>query len=140
MAALLATAVRATVPRMGRRARNRAGAEGAPARRPKPARQATSTGIDPARKIIGAYVGAAALLGLLTLVGIASLGGLFGPILVFLAVLGLALALQRTIARRIEGLELTEQDRLMRMLATGVLATAVVLALISAIVQIVVNA
>lgn len=125
---------------MGRRARNRAEAEGAPARRPKPRRQGASTGIEPARRIIGAYVGAAALLGLLTLVGIASLGGLFGPILVFLAVLGLALALQRTVARRIEGLELTEQDRLMRMLATGVLVTAVVLALISAIVQIVVNA
>lgn len=125
---------------MGRRARNRAGAESAPARRPKPQRQGASSGIDPARRIIGAYVGAAALLGLLTLVGIGSLGGLFGPIIVFLAVLVLSLLLVRTVAGRLEGLELTEQDRLMRMLATGVLATAVVLALISAIVQIVVNA
>lgn len=125
---------------MGRRARSRAGAEGAPARRPKPQRSSQTRGLDPARRVIGAYVGASALLGLLTLVGIASLGGLFGPILVFLVVLGLALAVQRVAAARIEGLALTDQDQLMRTLGTGVLVTAVVLALISAIVQIVVNA
>lgn len=104
-----------------------------PARASKP--QADRSGLDPARKTIAAFIVAAGILGVLTIVGIGTIGGLFGPILVFLVVLTLAFSLQRNVAARLEGMDLTDEDRLMRMLATGVLATAVVLALVNAVVS-----
>lgn len=121
---------------MGRRSRNRTANDPSspPAKAPRPR---AIDGLGPARKTLAAYIVAAGILGVLTLVGIGTLGGLFGPILVFLVVLVLALSLQRNVARRIEGLELSEEDRLMRLLATGVLATAVVLAFVSAVVSVV---
>lgn len=116
---------------MGRRARNRADAEP----RAKEPRPKAADALTPARKVIAAYLGAAGLIGVLTLLGIATLAGTFGPILVFLVVLGVSVAVQRAVASRIEGVELSDDDRVMRMLATGVLITAVVLALISAVVS-----
>jgi hypothetical protein len=91
--------------------------------------------LDPARKTIAAFIVAAGILGVLTIVGIGTIGGLFGPILVFLVVLTLAFTLQRNVAQRLEGLELSDEDRLMRMLAAGVLVTAAVLALVNAVVS-----
>lgn len=119
---------------MGRRARNRTPAAERPAR---PAREprVDNSGLDPARKTIAAFIVAAGILGVLTIVGIGTIGGLFGPILVFLVVLTLAFTLQRNVAARLDGMELTDEDRLMRMLATGVLATAVVLAFVNAVVS-----
>lgn len=116
---------------MGRRARNRTDAEP----RAKEPRPKATDALTPARKVIAAYLGAAGLIGVLTLLGIATLAGTFGPILVFLVVLGVSVAVQRAVAVRIEGVELSDDDRIMRMLATGVLITAVVLALISAVVS-----
>lgn len=126
---------------MGRRSRNRAAATdpaapSAPPKRPRPPRQRRERAgerLNPARKTIAGYLVGAAVLGVLTLVGIASLGGTFGPIIVFLVVLGLAFVLQRAAAQRLEGIELTDEDRSMRLLATGVLVVAVVLSLISAV-------
>lgn len=123
---------------MGRRSRNRSAADppAPPAKAAKPPRPRATDGLGPARKTIAAYIVAAGILGVLTLVGIGTLGGVFGPILVFLVVLALAFSLQRNVAQRLEGLELSEEDRLMRLLATGVLATAVVLAFVSAVVSV----
>lgn len=128
---------------MGRRSRNRTptGQPGpkpsARTPRPRAPRPRASDGLDPARKTLAAYIVAAGILGVLTIVGIGTVGGLFGPILVFLVILTLAYSLQRNVARRIAEMELSEEDRLMRLLATGVLATAVVLAFISAVVSVV---
>lgn len=124
---------------MGRRSRNRAAADGAPAPAPEPkprraARGSSMERLNPARRVIAAYLGGAAVVGVLTLLGIATLGGTFGPIIVFLVVLALSAALIRFAAARLAGHELTDEDRLMRLLATGVLIVAVVLALVSAVV------
>ncbi|MGK2938762.1 MAG: hypothetical protein ACSLFR_13305 [Solirubrobacteraceae bacterium] len=116
---------------MGRRARNRTDSEPR-ARAPRP--KATDA-LTPARKVIAAYLGAAGIIGVLTLLAIATIAGTFGPILVFLVVLVVTVAVQRAVAARIAGVELSDDDRVMRMLATGVLITAVVLALISAVVS-----
>lgn len=104
-----------------------------PSRTPKP--KADASGLDPARKTIAAFIVAAGILGVLTIVGIGTVGGLFGPILVFLVVLALAVTLHRNVAARLDGMQLSDEDRLMRLLATGVLATAAVLALINAVVS-----
>lgn len=118
---------------MGRRARNRTDAE--PRAKAKAPRPKATDALTPARKVIAAYLGAAGFIGVLTLLGIATIAGTFGPILVFLVVLGVSVAVQRAVAARIEGIELSDDDRIMRMLATGVLITAGVLALISAVVS-----
>lgn len=123
----MATVVRS----MGRRARNRADAEP----RAKAPRPKSTDALTPARKVIAAYLGVAGIIGVLTLLGIATIAGTFGPILVFLVVLGVAVTVQRAVAARIEGIDLSDDDRIMRMLATGVLITAVVLSLISAVVS-----
>lgn len=128
---------------MGRRSRNRAasgadGPDGAPARPPARRTRAADT-LNPARRIIAAYLGAAAVIGVLTLAGIATVGGTFGPPLVFVAILALSAGALRFFAGRLAGAELTDEDRLMRLLATGVLITAVILALISAVVSLVVG-
>lgn len=118
---------------MGRRSRQRfstAESTAAPTRKaPAP------SGLTPARKAIAGYLVAAGVLGVVTLLGIAVLGGTFGPIIVFLVVLLFAVVIQRRVAARIADVELSADDRLMRLLATGVLLIAVVLALVSAVVS-----
>jgi hypothetical protein len=124
---------------MGRRTRTRAKDASAPdvhqPATPRSTRALASDALNPARRIIAAYLGGAALVGVLTLAGIAALGGVGGPFVTFAVVVMLSVALIRFAAARLEGLELTEEDRLMRLLATGVLLVACVLALVSAIVS-----
>ena len=120
---------------MGRRSRNRPSTD---ATRPaKPPRARSTDNLSPARKVIAGYLAAAGVIGVLTLLGIATLAGTFGPIIVFVVVLFAAVGVQRRVASRISGTDLTDEDRLMRLLATGVLLTAVVLAFVSAVVSLV---
>lgn len=120
---------------MGRRSRNRP-STGA-ARPAKPQRARATDNLSPARKVIAGYLAAAGVIGVLTLLGIATLAGTFGPIIVFVVVLFAAVGVQRRVAARISAVDLTDEDRLMRLLATGVLLTAVVLAFVSAVVSLV---
>ena len=120
---------------MGRRSRNRPSTD--TARPAKPQRARSTDNLSPARKVIAGYLAAAGVIGVLTLLGIATLAGTFGPIIVVVVVLFAAVGVQRRVASRISGTDLTDEDRLMRLLATGVLLTAVVLAFVSAVVSLV---
>ncbi|MBJ7330848.1 MAG: hypothetical protein JHC95_13185 [Solirubrobacteraceae bacterium] len=128
---------------MGRRSRTRAAAEPAP-KPPKkqptvPRREGAADRLNPARRTIAAYLGLSALIGVLALLGIATLGGELGPAVHFLLVLSASTAAFRWATARTEGLELTEEDKLMRLLATGILAISVLLALISAVLSVVLD-
>lgn len=130
---------------MGRRSRRRPSAaprsaSGA-ATRPREEAPARARGreraldrLPPARRALAAYVAAAMFLALLVVLGIAILGGTVGPLIVLAyAVLGAGL-LHRWATRRLTGLDLSDEDRVMQTMAGGLLILAVVLAAISAVV------
>ncbi len=127
---------------MGRRsrARNRAAAEPAPAkaaRTPAPSRAAAERRGSPvkgARRTVSLYVGLAGLIAILVLTGIALLGGAFGPfIVVAYAVLGAGL-LYWWAKGRLDGVVLTDEERMLHTVASGLLIMSVGFALLSALV------
>jgi hypothetical protein len=83
--------------------------------------------------VLAGYLGAALVVGVAVLVGIVTLGGTGGPLLVLafaLACAGLAFAWAR---HRLAAFELATEDRLLWMTATGVLLLSVALAAVSAL-------
>lgn len=123
---------------MGRRARARAQvATGAKptktserAAASPPARQR----LDPVRRTLVAYLGAALVLATLTLAGILVLGGTLGPF-VTLAVVAVGAGLvHRAATARLAAASLTGEDRMMQTMAGGMLVLSVVLAAAGAVV------
>lgn len=116
---------------MGKRSRNRAGGA-APGhgstRRPAPA-PPLRKGLDPVRRVLAGYLVAAMVLGVLTLVGIALLGGALGPFVVLAVVVVAAGLIGRTATARLAGAELTDEDRVMQTMAGGMLVICVILSL-----------
>lgn len=120
---------------MGKRSRNRAGAAGAPAAAPRrrasgPAAPAPPRrkGLDPVRRTLAAYLIAAAVLGVLTLLGIAILGGTLGPFIVLAVVVVAAGLIVRAANARLAAMTLSDEDRVVQTLAGGLLAICVILA------------
>ena len=131
---------------MGRRSRNRTAAAtgarptrarggGGPAGAPAPARGGGRSTLGPARRTLVAYLAGAVVLAVLTLLGIAVLGGALGPFVV-LAVVVLAAGLtHRAATARLAGEPLTDEDRVMQTTAGGLLVLCVVLAAAGAVVS-----
>ncbi len=113
---------------MGKRSRNRSDGT-APARPARSARSAPrEKGLGPVRRVLAGYLIAAALVGVLTLTGIALLGGSFGPALVLVAVVALASVVSRTANVRLAGANLSDEDRVIQTMAGGMLVISIVLA------------
>lgn len=128
---------RDTVPGMGRRSRSRTTTprpKAAPAPAAPAGRGRAADRLSPARKTIAGYLGIAMVVSVITILGIATLGGTIGPLLVFaFAALASGLAF-RWAQGRLANLEMTDEDRLMQTMAGGLLLISVVLAAVAAIV------
>lgn len=120
---------------MGKRSRNRAG--GTVRDRPAPAAPRRK-GLDPVRRVLAGYLIVASLVGVLTLVGIALLGGSLGPFVVLAAVVVVAGLVSRAVTRRLAGVSLTDEDRVIQTMAGGMLVISVILSLSSAVLSVIV--
>lgn len=120
---------------MGKRSRNRTGGtvRERPAAAPSRRRR-----LDPVRRVLAGYVSAAALVGLLTLAGISSLGGTYGPFIVLAAVVVSAGLVGREATRRLAGASLTDEDRVIQTMAGGLLVISVILSLSGAVLSVIV--
>ncbi|MDQ3632033.1 MAG: hypothetical protein M3417_12340 [Actinomycetota bacterium] len=123
---------------MGRRARARA--QAATGAKPTTASERTAASpparqrLDPVRRTLVAYLGAALVLATLTLAGILVLGGTLGPF-VTLAVVAVGAGLvHRAATARLATASLTGEDRMMQTMAGGMLVLSVVLAAAGAVV------
>lgn len=126
---------------MGKRGRTRtregAQPETAPAarrarrERPEPV---AGTGLNQANKTLAAYLGGAFALALVVILGISLLGGVLGPILVALFAIAFAVLLHRWSLAGLDGLVLSDQDRLVQTMAGGLLILCVTLAVVAAVV------
>jgi len=85
------------------------------------------------RRALTAYVGAALVLGILTLVGILVLGGTLGPFITLAGVVVGAGLVHRSATARLAGARLTGEDRMMQTMAGGMLVLCVVLAAASVV-------
>lgn len=138
---------------MGRRARRRAGSENraaAPRKAAATPRKATAAPrkaaggreraldrLAPARRVLAIYVAVAMVVAITVVLGIAILGGTLGPFLVAAyAMLAAGLA-SRWASRRLAGLHLTDEDRMMQTMAGGLLVLSVGFALASLVVVLV---
>jgi hypothetical protein len=116
---------------MGRRSRAREAATGPAGRDGEAGRPA---GMTPARRTLAAYLAGATLVAVLVLLGIASLGGSLGPLVVAVAAVLAAVALQRWAAARLGDAPLEAEDQTLRAVATGLLLLAVAFAVLAAII------
>jgi len=125
---------------MGRRSRSRnpdpAARRAARPARPAPTRQRALEGLTPVRRTLAIYLGLAMLLSVLTVAGIAILGGTVGPFVVLAyAMVGGGLAYRWAQLRLADKRqELSDEDRVMQTMAGGLLAISVALAALSAVV------
>ncbi len=123
---------------MGRRARTRA--QAATGVKPTKATERTATApasrtrLDPVRRTLTAYVGAALLLAIVTLVGIVVLGGTLGPFITLAVVVIAAGLVHRAATARLAGASLSNEDRMMQTLGGGMLFLCVILAAAGAVV------
>ncbi len=123
---------------MGRRARGRA--QAATGARPPKQSEPTAPSprsrqrLDPVRRTLAAYLGAALALGTLTLAGILVLGGTLGPLITLAVVTVAAGLVHRAATARLAGASLTDEDRMMQTMAGGMLVLSVVLAAAGAVV------
>ncbi len=90
--------------------------------------------LDPVRRVLTAYVGAALVLAVLTLVGILVLGGTLGPYITLGVVILAAGLVHRAATGRLAGTTLRDEDRVMQTMAGGMLVLCVVLAAAGAVV------
>ena len=90
--------------------------------------------LDPVRRTLTAYVAAALVLAILTLVGILVLGGTLGPFITLAGVVVGAGLVHRSATTRLAGAPLTGEDRMMQTMASGMLVLCVVLAAAGAVV------
>lgn len=123
---------------MGRRSRSRTPrperTAPAPARAARARRTRAGDGLSPARSTLAVYLGLAMLIAILTVLGIAMLGGTGGPLIVFAYVVVGAGLTYRWAAGRLAGATMTDEDRMMQTMAGGLLAISVLLATVSAVV------
>lgn len=134
---------------MGKRSRARAQATTdpdqakAPLGRARPARASAGSGkaapdararLDPVRRTLAAYVGAALAIAILTLLGIVVLGGTLGPFITLAVVVVAAGLTFRAASGRLAGATLRDEDRVMQTMAGGMLVLCVVLAAAGAVV------
>jgi hypothetical protein len=119
---------------MGRRSRTRSGTsprtEAGPER---PARGRVAGQPAPPRRVLAAYLVAALLVGVVVLLGIVLLGGSGGPVVVLGAAAVLSWLVSTWARRRLASYELSGEDRLLLLTATGILALSVLLAAVSAV-------
>lgn len=89
--------------------------------------------MSPARRILTIYLACATVLALLTVVGIAALGGTLGPFVVVAYVaLGAGLTF-RWAHRKLDGQAMEDEDRMMQTMAGGMLLISLGLAVVSAV-------
>jgi len=121
---------------MGRRARTRAQAATGvkPTKATERTAPASRTRLDPVRRTLTAYVGAALLLAIVTLVGIVVLGGTLGPFITLAVVVIAAGLVHRAATARLAGASLSNEDRMMQTLGGGMLFLCVILAAAGAVV------
>lgn len=116
---------------MGRRSRSRSRADEV-GRAPRPATDHTpgsrSAGLPPERRALAALLGGVVLVGVLTLVCIVALGGGTGPWLTLALVVTASGLLVRVAQRRLEGVQLADEDRVLQTLGGGILLICVLLA------------
>jgi hypothetical protein len=112
---------------VGKRARAQARRGAGPTKAREPAAPVRGR-LDPVRRTLTAYVGAALVLGILTLVGILVLGGTLGPFITLAGVVVAAGLVHRSATARLAGARLTGEDRMMQTMAGGMLVLSVVLA------------
>lgn len=115
----------------GGAADNTAGEETQKAKRPAGAR----VRLDPVRRTLTAYVAAALVLAVLTLVGIVVLGGRLGPFITLAVVVVAAGLVFRAATARLVDATLGDEDRMMQTMAGGMLVLCVVLAAAGAVVS-----
>lgn len=121
---------------MGRRARTRAQAATGvkPTKNTERTAPASRMRLDPVRRTLTAYVGAALLLAIVTLVGIVVLGGTLGPFITLAVVVIAAGLVHRAATARLAGASLSNEDRMMQTLGGGMLFLCVILAAAGAVV------
>ena len=120
---------------MGKRSRAHARNSAAPTKANERATPPPPRGrLDPVRRTLTAYVAAALVLAILTLVGILVLGGSLGPFVTLAIVVVGAGLVHRSATARLAGAGLTGEDRMMQTMAAGMLVLCVVLAAAGAVV------
>ncbi len=124
------------------RSRRRQRAAGTPAgRRPAPTaergrgdRERAVDRLGAHGRVLAAYLAGAVGVAVLSLLGTATLGGALAPWLVLAVVAALGYGLARWSARRLAGVALSDEDRLLQTLAGGMLVLAALFALVAAVV------
>ncbi len=122
------------------KAKAKAGPTAAPGARPRsaagrPSRERALDRLSPARRVLAIYVGCAMVLAFVVVVGIAVLGGSYGPFVTLaVAILGSGLA-HTWASPKLRELQLTDEDRMMQTLAGGLLVITLLLAVAGAIVS-----
>jgi len=123
---------------MGRRARARAlgGTDAKPtnASARSAALPPVKQRLDPVRRALAAYLGAALVLAILTLAGILLLGGTLGPFITLAITMVGAGLVHRAATARLAGAHLTDEDRMIQTMSGGMLVLCVVLAATGAVV------
>jgi hypothetical protein len=111
------------------------GRSGGPARAAK-AQSAAQAPVTPAvlRRSLGAYLAGAIAIAILVLLGTVTLAGTLGPWIVLVADALLTVALYRWAQTRLEGLALSDEDRMLQTLAGGLLAVVLLFAAVAAVV------
>jgi hypothetical protein len=96
----------------------------------------TTPGLAPAdlRRVLAAYLAGALALAIVVLLGTVLLAGALGPWVVLAGVGGGAAALRAWVAGRLEDTPLSDEDRLLRTMAGGLLVLVVLFALVAAVV------
>jgi hypothetical protein len=119
---------------VGRRSRARGTV--APAAAARPAAAPAPVAVDPRvlRRTLGAYLAGAIGLAILVLLGTIGLGGKLTPWAVLVVDAIASVALFQWSQKRLSGLALTDEDRVMQTLAGGLLALVLVFAAVAAVV------
>jgi hypothetical protein len=86
------------------------------------------------RRTLALHLGGALVTAVLVLAGTVVLIGSLGPWIVLAAAAALAYLLHSWSSGRLEGMELTDEDRILKVMASGLLVMSVAFALIAAII------
>jgi hypothetical protein len=86
------------------------------------------------RRTLGAYLAGSVVLAILVLLGTVTLAGSLAPWLVLVVDAAASLALYRWSQRRLAGLPLSDEDRILQTLAGGLLAVVLLFAAVAAVV------
>jgi hypothetical protein len=126
---------------MGRsRRRARTAATAAPAPRAAERKRAAATAVaapDVAtrrRRVLASYLTGAMVLAVLVILGTVTLLGTLGPFIVLVVAVAAAFGLRRWMLARLDGVELSAEDRTLQTMASGLLGITVAFAAIAALV------